>query len=284
MPFKTILVHLDTEAHAATLAKTAIGVAKSFSAHLIGLHVIPQAFVSSAAPPEVIGELMEAQRQANQAAGRRITETFNKTIAGEDVQFSWLPVEAQFETAASVVMRHGHAADLVILGQSDKTINLIDGIAATEDVMLGVGRPVLIVPNKPSVTTVGKRVLLGWNGSRESARAAFDALPFLEKAESVRLLAAGQASGGLWGSLQEDTAPTAGIEATLARHGVRCTLVNATASSAEVANALLAEAKAANSDLIVMGGYGHWRMREIIFGGATHGVLEHTTIPVLMSH
>ena len=284
MPFKTILVHLDTEAHAATLTTAAIAVARTFSAHLIGLHVIADAFISSAVPPEVVGELMEAQRQANQAAGKRIAETFDKTIAGQDVSFSWLSVEAHFETAASVVMRHGHAADLVILGQSDKTINLIDGIAATEEVMLGVGRPVLVVPIKTSVSTVGKRVLLGWNGSRESARAAFDALPFLEQAESVHVFAAGQATGSLWGSLQEDTAPTAGIEATLARHGVRSTLVNATASSADVASTLLAEARTANCDLIVMGGYGHWRLREIVFGGATHGVLEHTTIPVFMSH
>jgi len=284
MPFKTILVHLDTEAHAGALSKAAIGVAKTFSAHLIGLHVIPDAFISSTVPPEVVGELMEAQHLANQAAGKRIAETFNQAIAGADVPFNWLSVEARLEATSPIVMRHGCAADLVILGQPDKSINLIDGIAATEEVMLGVGRPVLVVPNAASVSTIGKRVLLGWNGSRESARAAFDALPFLEQADNVRILAAGQATDTVLAGRQDNTAPTAGIESTLARHGVRSTLVNATASSTEVASTLLAEANSNNCDLIVMGGYGHWRLREIVFGGATHGVLEHTTIPVLMSH
>ncbi len=284
MAFKTILVQLDIEAHALNLTKAAIAVAKAHSAHLIGLHVVPDAFISASVPPEVVGELIEAQRQANQAAGKRIAEIFDRAIAEAGVSFERRTHEAHLETAANVVLRHGHSADLVILGQPDKSINLIDGIALTEEVMLGLGRPVLIVPTKPMPSTIGTRVLLGWNGSRESARAAFDAMPFLEAAKSVRVLAAGQATGSLWGSLAEDTASTTGIEAALARYGVRCTVATATASGAEVAGALLAHAKEHACDLIVMGGYGHWRVREIVFGGATRGVLEATTIPVLMSH
>lgn len=284
MPFKTILVYLDTEAHAASLTSAAIGVAKTFSAQLLGLHVIPQAFISSAAPPEVIGELMEAQRKAHRAAAKRIADAFDSAIAGAGVEVKWQVVEASFEPAAAVAMRHGRTADLVILGQADRSINLIDGIGSAEEIMLGAGRPVLIVPVKPAPQTIGQHVLLGWNGSRESARAAFDALPFLEKAVSVRIFAAGQAAGALWGSLAEDTAPTAGLEAALARHGVHSKVVTVTASGAQVADKLLDDATANGCDLIVMGGYGHWRMREIVFGGATHGVLERTTIPVLMSH
>ena len=284
MPFKTILVHLDTEADALEITKSAIAVAKAFSAHLIGMHVMPDAYISAAAPPEVAGELIEAQRQANQAAGKRISEIFGKAIAGAGVSFEWRLAEAHLETAASVVIRHGRMAELVILGQPDKSINLIDGIAITEEVMLSVGRPVLIVPAKASLATIGTRVLLGWNGSRESARATFDAMPFLEGAKSVRILAAGQVAGKLWGSLAGDAAPTAGIEAALTRQGVHCEVTAATASATGVASSLLALAKEHACDLIVMGGYGHWRLREIVFGGATRGVLEATTIPVLMSH
>ena len=284
MPIKTILAHIDTEAHAEALTKTAIAVAKSFSAQLIGLHVVPDAFVSSMVPPEVVGELMEAQRKANQATAKRVAEIFDKTVAGSGVGFEWRLVEARIESAASIVMRIGRSADLVVLGQTDKTINLIDGIAATEEIMLGIGRPVLIVPRTVALTSVGSNVLLAWNGRREAARATFDALPFLQKAESVRIFAAGQATGSLWGSLADDTAPTADLEEALARHGVRSKIVNATATGAEVADKLLADAKGHACDLIVMGGYGHWRVREIVFGGATHSVLEQTTIPVLMSH
>jgi len=284
MPLKTILVHLETEAQALAVTQVAIGLAKTHAAHLIGLHVVPDPFISAAVPPEVVGELLDAQRNANLAGAKRIGETFNVALAQANVPFEWQAIEAHFESAASIVIRQGNAADLVVLGQPDRSINLIEGIATPEEVMLGLGRPVVIVPNKPSVTTIGQRVLLGWNGNRESARAAFDALPFLQKAESVRLLAAGRPHGAHWGGIRDDAAPTGAIVAALARHGVRASVATTEAGPAEVASALLAQAKEHRSDLVVMGGYGHWRMREIVFGGATHGILEHATIPVLMSH
>jgi len=284
MTIKTILVLLETEAQSEALTKSAIVAAKTFPAHLIGLHVVPDAFISSAVPPEVVGELMEAQRQANQAAAKRITGIFNRIAEASGAGFEWRTVEAHLETTASIVMRIGRSADLIVLGQPDKTINLIEGIAASEEIMLGIGRPVLMAPGKAAAATLGKRVLLAWNGSREAARATFDALPFLQMAEDVRIFAAGKAAGTLWGSLAEDTAPTADLAQALARHGVRCTVANVTASGGEVADKLMAEATQHRSDLIVMGGYGHWRVREIVFGGATRGVLEHASIPVFMSH
>jgi len=275
---KTILAHADTEAHAASVIGLGIGLAKTFDAHLIGLHVVPDAFISAAVPPEVVGELLDAQRMANEEAAKRIKGVFDKTVAGASVSFEWQQAEARFETVASVVLRHGNAADVVVANQPEHSINLIDGIDTSEEVMLGLGRPVLIVPNSSSVSTIGKRVLLAWNGSRESARAAFDALPFLQQAESVRILSAARGKSG------DDAAPTVGIEAALSRHGVRCSVVKAVSAPAEVGGALLSAAKEHDCDLIVMGGYGHWRFREIVFGGATRGVLEQTTIPVLMSH
>jgi nucleotide-binding universal stress UspA family protein len=284
MSIKTILVHLESEKHAGGITKAAIAIAKSFSAHLVGLHVVPDAFISAAVPPEVVGELLEAQRQANQAVGKRIAEAFDKTVAGAGISFEWRTVEAHLETTAMVVMRYGRAAELVILGQPDTTINLIDGMGATEEIMLGLGRPVLLVPHKATPATIGTRILLAWNGSAEAARAAFDAMPFLEAAKSVRLMAAGQAAGTLWGTLADDVAPTTGIEAALARHGIGCSVETVVAARNEVAGALLQQAKEHACDLIVMGGYGHWRLREIVFGGATRGVLEQATIPVLMSH
>ena len=284
MSLKTILVHLDTEAQAKALTQTAISVAKTFSSHVIGLHVAPNPFISAGISGEMIGELIEAQRQANQATSKRIAEIFDQTVVGSGVAFDWRTIEANSEATSSVIMQFGQTADLVILGQSDNTINLVDGIGNAEDVMLGIGRPVLIVPTKGTAATIGKRILLAWNGSREATRATFDALPFLAKAESVHIFVAGQAETTLWGSLGDDRAPTAGLEATLQRHGVVTSVVTVKASGGDVATKLLASAKGYDCDLIVMGGYGHWRVREIVFGGAMRGVLTNTTIPVLMSH
>jgi nucleotide-binding universal stress UspA family protein len=284
MSLKTVLVHLETEAAAVSVAKTALNLAKSFSAHLIGLHVVPDAFISAAVPPEVVGELLEAQREANRAAGKRVADSFAQVIAGQDVSSEWRLIEAHFEPVATVAMRHGREADLVVLAQPDQSINLIDGIGATEEVMLGLGRPALIVPSQSQLQTVGKRILLAWNGSRESARAVFDSLPMLKKAENVRILTAGPDKGGLWAGTDGDPAPAAGIAAALARHGVKCEIARAAAPSSDVAHDLLSETQSAGCDLLVMGGYGHWRLREIVFGGATKGVLKNAKVPVLMSH
>jgi len=282
---KTILVALDSEARTKAVTQAAITVAKAFSAHLVGLHVMPNAFVPSLAPVEATGELIEAQRQANEAAAQRIADGFNATISGEGVAFEWRKVEANYETAASVVMRHGREADLLILSQPDTATNLIDGIALVEDVMLAAGRPVLVIPKDGTFATIGKHVLLAWNGTRESARATFDALPFLKQAESVRILAAEPpARRRSWLNAPLEAPPTGGIATTLERHGVHCICAKATAPAAEVGNQLLAEAKAHDCDLIVMGGYGHWRVNEIVFGGATRSALDSASVPVLFSH
>ena len=210
-------------------------------------------------------------------------EAFGKEVAGKGVPFEWRTFNADFEPVAAIVMRQGREADLVVLGQPTNTITLIDRIAMSEEVMLGLGRPVLIIPERDARAAIGKRVLLTWNASRESARAAFDTLPFLQKAESVRLLAA-KLVDDLSGGAGTDVSHTLGIVASLERHSAHCSIVEASSTVADAATNILAQAKEHDCDLIVMGGYGHWRIREIVFGGATRGVLNQTTIPVLMSH
>lgn len=283
MPIKTILVLLTSEERAGALTTSAIAVAKRFEAHLVGLHVVPNAFVSAAAPMEATGELIEAQRQAYEAAAKRIEAAFNGAVAGSNVPFEWRKVEAHFEVPANIAMRYGRLADLVIVGQPENGVNVIDGMAMTEEVLLGLGRPVLILPNGPALADIGKHILLAWNGSKESARATFDAMPFLKLAESVRILSA-QPPKRRWGGQQDDIATATGLATVLERHGVRCSLAQATATTHQVGNVLLAEAKANGCDMIVMGGYGHWRINEIVFGGATRAMLDQAGLPVLMSH
>ena len=284
MPIKTILALLETESAAMAVSKAAASLAKAFSAHLIGLHVVPNAYIPGAMPVELSGELLEAQRLAFDASAKRIFGIFETAIAGQDVAVEWRRADANYEPVASMVMRHGRECDLVVLGKPDQTITMIDGIAMTEEVMLGLGRPVFVVPAADTVSTAGKHVLLAWNGSREAARATFDALPFLQNAETVRILSAEPASRGGWLDIPDSNVATSGIAATLKRHGIRCDLVKPTAPEADVAIELLRDAKEHGCDLIVMGGYGHWRIREVIFGGTTRGVLELASIPILMSH
>ena len=137
-----------------------------------------------------------------------------------------------------------------------------------------------MIPNVGHFPRVGSRVLVAWNDRREASRATFDALPFLQAARDVRML---------WVNPEAEMddkgdVPCADIAASLARHGVKCTTAQSRGSDLGVADELLNRAADYGSDLLVMGAYGHRRFREFVFGSATRCILQHMTVPVLMSH
>jgi nucleotide-binding universal stress UspA family protein len=141
------------------------------------------------------------------------------------------------------------------------------------------GRPVLIVPHTPRKKFALKRVLVAWNGRREATRAVFDALPILKKADAVEVMWLNPQYGVQMGDL-----PAADLCAALARHGVKCEESAAISPKSSVGETLLFEATKYDWDVLVMGCYGHSRLREFILGGASRYVLKNMTIPVLMSH
>jgi nucleotide-binding universal stress UspA family protein len=179
---------------------------------------------------------------------------------------------------AELVMLHARYADLAIIGQrSEHTGSVSDYYPSiAEEVVLGAGRPVLVVPYIGSPATVGKRVLVAWNGSREAARALNDALPILERAEHVTVLVIDADGAG--------RTPGADIAAHLARHGVRAEASHVPSGGIGIGDALLSRAADLACDLIVMGAYGHSRVREFVMGGASRHMFDHMTVPVLMAH
>lgn len=284
MPFKTILVHLNTEQHAADLLGVAASIAEASTAHLIALHVVPDAFIPAAVPPEVVGELMEAQRQANEAAAVKIDARYREAVAGLRAPNEWRKVQARFESVADVVVRHGRAADLVLLGQSGQKSDIFSGIETCEEVMLRVGRPVLMVPVKGNSGPIGKRILIAWKDKREATRAVFDALPFLEAAEDVYILTVAPPKGSGKAAKGPQPVLATDIAATLAHHDIRCEIIEAVGADSGVSAEILSQVKQRRCDLVVMGGYGHSRLREIAFGGTTRSQFDEMTVPVLMSH
>ena len=284
MSIKTILVHLNAEPQAADLMGVAASIAEVSSAHLIGLHVVPDAYIPAAVPPEVVGELMDSQRQANEAAAAKIEAHYRQAVAGLRVAAEWRKVQARFESIADVVIRHGRAVDLVVLGQSEQKLDIFSGIDTSEEVMLRVGRPVLMVPLKGKNGPIGKRILIAWKDKREAARAVFDALPFLEGAEAVHILTVTAPKGHDKGAAVPHAIPAADIAATLAHHDVRCEIIETVAEDSTVFDEILNQIRERRCDMVVMGGYGHSRLREIVFGGTTRGMFDEMTVPVLMSH
>ena len=168
-----------------------------------------------------------------------------------------------------------NAADLVIATQYHESIPAASGYSPDE-LVLGTGRPVLIVPIAGEIGSPGKRVLIAWNGSREASRAAFDCLALLHPESEVRILVVDSPRGN---------STLTAITRALTQHGVKPQPVTVSKreghSSAEE---ILAYASEFNADLLALGCYGHSRLRETVFGGTTTRILRDMKVPVLMAH
>lgn len=281
MALKDILVHLDAreEAGADSRLDIAVGLARRHGAHLVGLHVVDVAI-----PAGIVGdpggagyaELYEALRDAAVEAASRVEARFRERIRRDGVAGEWRCAEG---FTAEAVTLHARYADLAILGQHDPA-GPDTGAAAVTETLFGAGRPVLVVPHAGRFAEAGRRVLVAWNASREAARAVNDALPILRTAEAVTVLAVNP-ERGIAGHGEE---PAADIALHLARHGVRATAEQVTAPDLPDAEALLNALAERGADLLVMGGYGHSRLREFVLGGVTRTLLRSMTAPVLLSH
>jgi nucleotide-binding universal stress UspA family protein len=181
---------------------------------------------------------------------------------------------------AELVALHARHADLVVLGQADPEDGPPSAAGTVAAALFDSGRPVLVVPYAGTFVTAGRRVLVGWNASREAARAVNDALPLLVGAEVVTVSAVNPRRG-LDGHGDE---PGADIALHLARHGVKVDVEHSAAPEIEAADILLNRASELSADLLVVGAYGHSRLREMILGGVTRSLLRQMTVPVLMSH
>jgi nucleotide-binding universal stress UspA family protein len=176
---------------------------------------------------------------------------------------------------------HARYADLTIMGQLDPDNEWASVIyALPEDVALSSGRPVLVVPYAGTFPSVGQRVLVAWDASREATRAVNDAMPLLSAASSVTVMTIDPQQS----REEHGDVPGADIALHLARHGVAAQVESTVSGGIGVGDALLSRASDLGADLLIMGAYGHSRGRELILGGATRTVLESMTLPVLMAH
>jgi nucleotide-binding universal stress UspA family protein len=176
---------------------------------------------------------------------------------------------------------HARYADLAILGQLDPDRGDSELTKPRpEQVALVSGRPVLVVPYAGHFDSIGRRVLVAWNASREAARAVSDAMPLLAAAELVTVLTIDPREG----PNGHGEIPGADISLHLARRGVKAETDRTVSAGLPVGEVMLSRAADLGADLIVMGAYGHSRARELLLGGATRSLLRSMTVPVLMSH
>lgn len=280
MAYKTILVHCNEKKRVARIVGAAVELAERFQAHLVGLSVSPPVLVVPAGVPGSPGTMtIDERAQVYRRDNSEMQAAFQAAVEGKGLTCEWREEDAGTSTIANVVIRHARAADLIVVAQRDWQWSVSAEFDVGDRVAVAAGRPVLLVPNEGVHSAIGSRVVVAWNGRREATRAAFDALPLLQQAKEVKVLWIDPRSEG------EDAEAFAATDlcTALARHGITCEAVAAT-SDRNVGASLLSHAIEHRADLLVMGCYGHSRLTELVFGGASRHILRHMTIPVLMSH
>ncbi len=279
MAIKTILLHLHDRRRAERLLQSAVPLARDANAHLIALGVIPPFVVLPAFDGMGATVAVDEHRTAYGSELTHLKAMFENATVGQPLHAEWREADSGFGTVAGTIIEHGRCADLIVACQKDAQWGSTNLLEDPEHLAMESGRPVLLIPNSGRNTLPAARVTVAWNGRREAARAVFDAVPFLQRATDVNVVWINPEKDLIAGDL-----PAAEISAALARHGVNVQASQATAIGADAGPELLRQAAVFGSDLLVMGCYGHSRLRELVLGGVSRHVLAEMRLPVLLSH
>ena len=280
MSYRSLLVFLDQDPLCAARTRVAIRLARDHDCHLVG--VAPTGVVNVLATPDGAGTLVEfavMARDALREEAEGATLRFSDACRAAGLK----SVEAVVDEAdkARSLVRHAHCSDLTILTQADPAApGHRQSQDLTEQVVLNSARPTLIIPYAGRFETLGSNVMVAWDESREVVRALSDALPLLRRAKRVQVVSWNERGAG------DDRALRTRLDALrrwLMWQGVSAD-VRVETTDIDISNAMLSHAADLNTDLIVMGAYGHTRWVERVLGGATRGLLASMTVPVLMAH
>ena len=277
MTLSTLLVHVDDSPHAETRIEAAARLAAEHGARLVGLASASVARLSTDVarylPAAEIDRMARAARDGAEACLARF-----ETIARRH-ELAGVERRLADQSTVDAIVQAARYADLVVVSQGqDQTIGDTP-FEQPADIVEQAGRPVLILSRAWRNQPLGRRIAAAWDGSREAVRALTDALPLLRRAEQVDLLVFNSRAR----PVAHGEEPGADIGLWLTRHGVRVQVIRDTVDI-DIGSALLSRIADLGSDLVVMGGFGHSRLRESLFGGVTRTMLESMTVPVVMSH
>ena len=275
---KDIIVNLTPGDARDPATDYAVSVASAFEAHLAGVAFIYDPII----PATVMGggipaELIEAQRLDSEKGARAAASRFDAAAKRAGLSFETHQLSASAAGAADHFAHLARRFDLAIVGQAQPDSPVMQDLVL-ETALFESGRPVLAVPYIQKDGLKLDRVMVCWDGGRTAARAIADALPLLARAKAVEIVILAGERG------KRDEIPGADMGQHLARHGLKVTVNRIPLGDMEVADAILSHAADSAADFVVMGGYGHSRLREFILGGATRGMLQTMTVPTLLSH
>ena len=268
---KDILAFANENTLADQTVELPLSLARRFGARLSAVYVDPPPYTYIPIEPGMTsGKVADAAVQSAQKALADIAARFNSLKQARQFSGDWHVVK-WWDEAISL----SYQSDLLVIRQSESALPEIISGEGPEHVALTSGRPTLVLPAKGSFKDCGHRVLVAWKPTKESTRAVHDSIALMQSDATVTIL-------------EVDPPQKAKTADTMANHlqrlGIKAAPETAKSGSASVGKVIIDRAKAINADLVVMGAYGHSRLRELVLGGVTREMLDGMTVPVLMSH
>jgi len=284
MALRNLLVHVDQTSGCQKRVDYAVRLAAREHAHLTALYCVGEFLLPGWA--DVPGQVVAEQRRREAERGEAVLQGFRDTAEKQGISYETRMAEVPADNVADEVAVNARYSDLAILGQVNPDEIPTGGRHIVETVVMGAGRPVLVVPyiGAPKAGNgdprIGRNVMVAWDAGREATRAVNDAMPFLERSDKATVVAINPTRS----FSRHGDEPGADIGLHIARHDVTVDVTHYSMGDMAPGDAILSRLFDLDADMLVMGAYGHSRMREIILGGATRTILAHMTVPVLMSH
>ena len=274
---KDIIVNLSVTKEGSVVGKYAVSVAAALEAHLTGIAFIYDPVVPISGAGYIPAEVIETQRDDNESAAEAAIKIFSTATDQAGISAEPLITSASLAGAGDKFARMARRFDLAIVGQAEPEISSMEQIIA-ETTLFESGRPMMMVPYIQKAPFKTENVMICWDGSRTAARAVADAIPIIRNSGRVEIVMVANERG------KQDELDGADIGQHLARHGLKVDVHRISGASIDVGDALLSHAADSGADFMVMGGYGHSRLREFVLGGVTRSIFESMTVPVLISH
>jgi nucleotide-binding universal stress UspA family protein len=274
---KDIVVNLGIGERANQAGDYAVSIAAAFDAHLAGIAFLYDPIVPISGAGYIPADVIESQERDNAAAAKAALDRFAAASKRAGVSAEPLTMSASLAGVAEQFSRIARRFDLSVVGQAEPESSAVEEVIA-ESALFESGRPVIVVPYIQKDPLKLDQVMVCWDGSRSAARAIGDAVPLLKQSKRVEIVIVANERG------KQDEIAGADMGAHLARHGLNVEVRRTVLGDIDVADVLLSHAADSGSDFIVMGGYGHSRLREFVLGGVTRSIFRSMTAPVLMSH
>ena len=274
---KDIVVNLTIGVERDAAANYAVSLASIFKAHLVGVAFVYDPKVSANLIVGIPAELIEAQRAATKHLANEAVARFEELAKQAGVMTESQMIDVAPGHVGDTFGRLARSFDLSVIRQAEPN-KAEQEVPIIEGALFESGRSVIVVPYVQTQGAKFNCVMVGWDGSRTAARAIGDAMPVLKRAKMIEVFTV------VAGPTKNTELPGIDIGQHLSRHGLKVEVKRIPAEGINVPEAILSHAADISADFMVMGGYGHSRLREYVLGGATRGILASMTLPTLMSN